>query len=235
MKNLAKKVSVVVCCAILVFSLNTTAFAANISNSNKLTKLLPSEQSEIKPLENTTNGSIAITDRKQIEKIAKQQNLNDPDSITKITYDFRDSSKIQENQLTNVYPNMITSTTVVYNVKNLGTGFSYWDNYDSSIYDGPANVTKTYSRTNSISYTCNVNVNADIVAAAVGFSIGKNQTVTESYSFTVPTNHQIELRVFTNYQEKSFDVGDDLGGLLYYSGSGLAFKPVGLIFQQIQR
>lgn len=149
MKNLVKKVSSVVCCAILALSLNANVFAASSNNLNKPTKLPLLEQSE-----NTKSGTIVITDKEQIAKIAKQQNLNDPDSITKITYDFRNSSKIQGDQPT---------------------------------------------------------------------------------SFTVPANHQIELRVFTNYQEKSFDVGNDYGGLLYYSGSGTAQRPVGLIFQQIQR
>lgn len=86
-----------------------------------------------------------------------------------------------------------------------------------------------------IQYTANVNVKASIVTAAVGFNIGSDQTVSEAYSFTVPANHKIELRVFTNYQEKSFDVGDKYDGLLYYSGSGTAQKPVGLIFKKIQR
>lgn len=228
MKNLVKKVSSVVCCAILALSLNANVFAASSNNLNKPTKLPLLEQSE-----NTKSGTIVITDKEQIAKIAKQQNLNDPDSITKITYDFRNSSKIQGDQPTN--SDTVTPTVKVYNVKDLGTGFSYWDDYDSSIYNGPANVTKTYSRTNSISFTCDVSVDSKLVAAAVGFAIGKNQTVSEAYSFTVPANHQIELRVFTNYQEKSFDVGNDYGGLLYYSGSGTAQRPVGLIFQQIQR
>lgn len=232
MKSLFKKVSSVVCCAILCLSLNTNVFAANASNAGQLTKLPLLEQSETKSLGTTKNKTITITDKKQIAKIAKQQNLNDPDSIIEITYDFFDSSKAQEGPSTNAD---VPHTTKVYNVKDLGSGFSYWDDYDSSIYGGPANVTKTYERTNSSSFTCDVSVNASLVSAAVGFTIGKDVTVREAYSFTVPANQEIELRVFTNYQEKSFDVGDDAGGLLYYEGSGIAQRPVGLIFQQIKR
>lgn len=235
MKNLTKKVSSIVCCAILALSLNANAFAANTSNSDEPTTSPRFEQGATKSLENTKNGTIVITDKEQIAEIAKRQNLNDPDSITKITYDFRDSSKIQEGQPTNVDSNAVTPTVKVYNVKDLGTGFSYWDDYDSSIYSGPSDVTRSYKRTNSISYTADVSVKASIVSAAVGFTIGKDEDVGETYSFTVPANHKIELRVFTNYQKKSFDVGNDYDGLLYYSGSGTAQKPVGLIFQQIQR
>ncbi len=235
MKNLAKKVSSLVCCAILCLSLNANAFAATSSDLDGPTKLPLFEQNGTNSLENTKDGTIVITDKEQIAEIAKQQNLNDPDSITKITYDFRNSSKIQGGQPKNADSEAVTPTVTVYNVKDLGTGFSYWDDYDSSIYNGPANVTKTYTRRNSSSFTCDVKVESKLVSAAVGFTIGSEQTVSEAYSFTVPANHQIELRVLTNYQMKSFDVGNDYGGLLYYSGSGTAQRPVGLIFQQIQR
>jgi hypothetical protein len=229
---------------VLVFAMSmmvcAPAFAVN-RNSNKLTKSPLFKQSETKSSETTNNGKIVITDKKKIAKIAKQQKLNDPESITKITYDFRGFSQsqiaqqIEDNTNLNLLPKAVKKTTKIYNVKDLGSGFSYWDQYDSSIYDGPAHVKKTYTRTASSTYDADVSVDYKLIEAAVGFTFTSGQKVEEAYSFYVPANHSIELRVFTNYQKKSYDIGTGLGGLLYYKGSGTAQKPVGLIFQQIQR
>ncbi|HEX3016646.1 MAG TPA: hypothetical protein VHP31_02185 [Caproicibacter sp.] len=249
MKNLAKKILGIACSAVLCLPLfSSSAFASEIGNSEKSAKLptkLPYlEQIKdhgTKAISGTKNGTIIITDKKQIAEIAKQQNLNDPQSITKITYDFRDFSNIQgckqieNNTNAGLLPKVIYTTQKIYNVKDLGSGYSYWDDYDSSIYNGPASVTKTYKRTASSSFTASVEVDSKLVEAAVGFTFVSGLGVEEAYSFTVPANQQIELRVFTNYHEKSYDVGELMGGLLYPTGSGTAQKPVGLIFQQIQR
>jgi hypothetical protein len=201
---------------------------------------LPILERGINSSKGTDNEIITITDKGEIAEIAKEQNLNDPESITKITYEFRDFSNHESQQIENMANadssvSSVTSTQVVYNVKDLGTGFSYWDQYDSSIYDGPAEVTKTYTRTASSSFSTNIKIDYKIIEAAVGFTFTSGQQVSEAYKLTVPANKKIELRVFTNYQQKSYDIGDNYGGLVYYSGSGTAQKPVGLIFQQIQR
>ncbi|MCI1981667.1 MAG: hypothetical protein LKJ45_00715 [Oscillospiraceae bacterium] len=243
MKKSAKKALCLVCCAFLCLPLFCSkAFAANSGSSGEPTKLPLSEQiknNAARSLGNTENGMIVITDKKQIAEIAKQQNLNDPKSITKITYDFRSSGNIQEGQQKrNKAAANAHYKTVAYNVKDLDTGYSYWDDYDSSIYDGPASISETCKRTSDCPYTASIDVDSRIVEAAVGFTFAaglKGLDVKDKYSFTVPANSQIELRVFTNYDKKSFDIGHDHGGLLYPRGSGEAFKPVGLIFQQIQR
>lgn len=245
MKSLNKKLLCIAFSAILcVPMLSSNAFASDINSSNSLTKLPILEQIKsngINSNKSTDIGIITITDKGQIAEIAKEQNLNDPESITKITYEFHNFSNIQESQQiennanANSSINSVTSTQAIYNVKDLGTGYSYWDQYDSSIYDGPAEVTKTYTRTASSSYSANIKVDYKIIEAAVGFTFTSGQQVSEAYKLSVPANKKIELRIFTNYQKKSYDIGDNYGGLIYNTGSGTAQKPVGLIFQQIQR
>lgn len=243
MKNITKKLLTITCSAVLCLTLlSPNVYARDITTSKEASKLPIFEQTNengIFSLKNTGN-RVIITDKEQIKEIATQQNLNDPESITQITYEYRNLPNIEEYQelLNNSYAastKSVTATTAIYNVKDLGTGFSYWDQYDSSIYAGPAEVTKTYKRKASSSYSADITVNYKLIEAAVGFTINSEREVSESYKLTVPANKKIELRVFTNYQKKSYDIGDNLGGLIYYCGSGTAQRPVGLIFQQIQR
>lgn len=242
MKRLTTKLLlIIICSAFLCLPLlSPNAYTRDISNSNETSRLPIFEliNNDIFSLSSTDNSVITITDKEQMKDIATKQNLNDPESITQITYEFRNCSNIQEYEEleNNSKPTKsVTATKAIYNVKDLGTGFSYWDQYDSSIFDGPAKSIKTYERTASSSYSTNITVNYKLIEAAVGFTFTSGRKVSESYKLTIPANKKIELRVFTNYQKKSYDIGDNLGGFIYYKGSGTAQKPVGLIFQQIQR
>ncbi len=249
MKNLIKRLLGITCSTVLCFSLSTSIdFASDMRDSYLLYKLPISE--EIQRNGNVSlNKILTITDKVQIKEIAKKQNLTDTESITKITYEFYEYSDIKEEQLQKNRENTNSSTKIdtsvntassygyhmVYNVKDLGTGFSYWDSYDSSIYDGPATVTKTYTRTSSSTYTTDVKVGYELIEAAVGFKFESNRIVKKFCTFSVPSGKKFEVRAFTNYQKKSYDIGYNNGGLLYKTGSGTAQRPVGLIFQQIQR
>lgn len=249
MKIFIKRLLGITCSTVLCFSLlSSIAFASDLRDSNLLNKLPIFEEIQGNA-DVSLNKVLTITDKVQIEEIAKKQNLTDPESITKITYEYYEYPDIKEDPLQKISINTNSSNKIdtsintastygyhmVYNVKDLGTGFSYWDSYDSSIYGGPATVTKTYTRISSSTYTADVKVDYELIEAAVGFKFELNKKVQESYTFSVASGKQIELRVFTNYQKKSYDIGYNNGGLLYKTGSGTAQKPVGLIFQQIQR
>lgn len=173
-------------------------------------------------------GTVVITDKEQIAEIAKQQDFNESEAILQITFDFRyfkDSDAASPEQAA-------PSGDVIYNVKDLGCGFSNWDDYGSDIFDGPAETVYPCKNTASCSYSASSKVDSKLIEKAVGFA-GAKLGPGSPYNVTIPADRKMEVRTYTNYQKKSFDIGSNKGGLVYRKGSGTAKRPVGLIFEQI--
>ena len=183
-------------------------------------------------------GTVVITDKKQIAEIAKQQVINEPKEILQITFDFRYFSTFRKSSQTGNHANAASleqaapSADVIYNVKDLGCGFSNWDDCGSDIFDGPAETVEPCKNTASCSYSANFRVDPALIEKAVGFADVKLGPGS-SYNVTIPDDRKMEIRTYTNYQKKSFDIGSNKGGLLDRKGSGTAKRPVGLIFEQI--
>lgn len=215
--------------------LSNTAGTASFSPRTATALFTQIKDSSAKSFQHTKSGIIVITDRGQIAELAKQQSLGDPASITKITYEFRASHNVQGGQQEHINTDFPKQTTKIYNVKDLGSGFSDWEEYDSDIFDGPAESAGTDTRVASCSYSANPNVDAKLVEAAVKFDFISGENVSETHSITIPANHKTELRIYTNYEMWSYDIGYENGSLLSHHGSGTAQRPVGLIYQQIER
>lgn len=207
---------------------NASDSMASVDTSTKLPLL---EQSGYR-------GTVVITDKKQIAEIAKQQIINEPEAILQITFDFRYFSTFRKSSQTGDHANAASSeqaassTDIIYNVKDLGCGFSNWDDCGSDIFDGPAETVEPCENTASCSYSASSKVDSSLIEAAVGFADTKLGPGSP-YNVTIPADRKMEVRTYTNYQKKSFDIGSSKGGLLDRKGSGTAKRPVGLIFEQI--
>lgn len=186
---------------------------------------------------------IVITDPIVIRKLAKEQGFPNVKDIKKLTYKF---SKVKQNELnddelndneTNLLSKLTTARTFISDVVDQGTGYKLVDHFDENRYEGPIKGTYKYSRTDTSSYNATVSLNAEIVSAGVGFTIGRNYTKSDSVTVNVPAGRKVILKIWTNYQKKSFTIYTEYSssiGLWYPEGTGNAYKPVGLIFTQAE-
>lgn len=179
---------------------------------------------------------IVITDPMAIKKLATEQGFPDVEDIKKLTYTI---GEVDQNELQDEMISPLSGVfwTHIGNVENKGTGYKLVDHFDENRYQGPISGTYTYTRTDRSAYNATVSVDADIVSAGVGFTIGEEHTKSDSVTINVPAGKRIILKVWTNYQKKTFTVYREYStsvGLWYPEGTGSAYKPVGLIFTQAE-
>ncbi len=177
-----------------------------------------------------------VTDKETILKIAEQDSILNPEEITKITTTYViDKNLINSSEPENNKNQKISSYIYFHNIINEGSGYSHWNNYDSSIYDGPASVDRSYTREDYAGFSTKCGVTAEIVKAELCVNVSTKYTSSDVYKFSIPEGKTVELRVYTNYNKWTYGVYEDLGGLGYYRGDGFTDKPVGLIFRQYER
>lgn len=182
----------------------------------------------------TSNQSVVITDRGTINAIAEAQSLADPDSIKEIQFDSVPFNS--ESFSSDINPLAVSSTYHIESVKDLGTGWIFTSNYTSHIFDGPANVSQTFSKEDSHAITGELGLKfPKVVELKFSVTLGEKRTESTTYSFTVPSNQTIELRIYTNYRKKSYEIWQLVGGLDYNEGTDYIHTGAGLYFQQIKR
>lgn len=182
----------------------------------------------------TSDQSIVITDRDTINAIAKEQSLADPDSIKEIRFDSVLFNS--EPSSSDIKPSGVTSKIHIENVKDMGTGWIFKTNYTSHIFDDPASVEQTFSKEDSYAVTGELGLKfPKVVELKFSVTLGQKKTESTKYSFEVASNETIELRVYTNYNKKSYEIWELLSGLDYNRGTDYLNKAVGLYFQQIKR
>lgn len=191
---------------------------------------------ENKVYANRRPNEIVITDPVAIQKLAKEQGFPNVEEIKKLTYTV---GKVEQGSLADEIPQQRAGTyrTFISNVVDQGTGYKLADHFDENRYQGPISGTYTYTREDVSSYNATVSLSADIVSAGVGFTIGSNYSKSDSVTLNVPAGKRIILKIWTNYQKKSFTVYNEFSsspGLWYPQGTGNAYKPVGLIFTQAE-
>lgn len=220
--------------ALLIQNTNVQASEEKKPKKIKIEDIL--KKSNVSTLRNSKGTSIEtyeVTNKEDIKQIAKEQSLNNPDKIKSITYTYTIDENTSEDILISPF---LTSTTVILDVVDLGTGYSFWDDYESDIFYCPAEINLTYSRKSSSGFKCDLGITASSVTAAVGFNASTEFTRTSTYKKNVTEYKKLEVRVLTNYQMKSFKAYTSYSnapGLLYNETPGKAWKPVGLIFQSI--
>lgn len=173
-------------------------------------------------------------DPKKLAQIIKKDKLTIPKGYHLVSVTTTIINSTAKNESTN---QIIQASTVPYwyvtNVRDMGDGYSYWDDYDSDWFYGPATISEQYSRTDSCSFNCSLGISASVVSASVGFTIGSSLTKTKTFNASVAAGYKLNVKIFTNYQQKSYVVNYvDTAGVSHNYGTYNAWKPVGLIFKQ---
>ena len=220
----------------LLFS-SVTAVSANSKESNEsFVSLDDITKYQDKTYANAAPNEVIITDPVVIKKLATEQGFPDVQDNKKLTYTI---GKVESSALEDEIPHSkaITVRTFISDVEDKGTGFKLQDHFDENRYQGPISGTYKYSRTDTSTYNSTVSLNAEIVSAGIGFTIGKSYTKSDSVTINVPAGKRTILKIWTNYQKKTFTVYNEFSssvGLWYPQGTGSAYKPVGLIFTQAE-
>lgn len=241
MKNIKRFLSV--CLSLIMLLSSSFVVLADSNETNEAKEANESFVSldeiakyEDKMYADSAPNEIVITDPVAIQKLATEQGFPDVEDIKKLTYTI---GKVEQSALDDEIPQQRAGTyrTFISDVVDQGTGYKLVDHFDENRYQGPIQGTYTYSRTDTSTYNATVSLTADIVSAGVGFTIGKSYTKTDSVTLNVPSGKRIILKIWTNYQKKSFTVYNEYSssvGLWYPQGTGNAYKPVGLIFTQAE-
>lgn len=242
-----KKVSKLIGAAVLSVSLLAGFPGANVTKAeakNEVTKTYES-QNELQVTDffknpnrlsdsDTSDQSIVITDRDTINAIAKEQSLADPDSIKEIRFDSVLFNS--EPSSSDIKPSRVTSEYHIENVKDFGPGWTFKNNYISHFFDGPASVEQNFSKEDSKAVTGDLGLKfPKVVELKFSVTLGEKRTASTKYSFKIPSNQTIELRVYTNYKKRSYEMWNLLGGLDYNLGTDYLHTAVGLYFEQIRR
>lgn len=205
----------------------TTTYATELNNS---------VESSIEDSKNITNEKenristtkvLSITDENEIEKFAKEHNIDlfvDGEKIKKIETEFTpfENSETEKDS--------ISSRAYLGSVTNYGHG---WYNSNTDLY---ANVTTsgpdtlTISKTDSFQATMSnsFGVSASGVSASMGFTIGASYAVTFSSSTPVARGEKLNVKAYTTYQKKSASVYASFTNS--YKGTVYAYKPTGAYF-----
>lgn len=231
--NKLKRISscLALCLAMTMLS-GITVFAAEKQDTEQVISLSDIEKYQSN-VARTNSNEIVITDPEAIKELATMQGFPDVENIKKLTYTIGETSAEE----TTAMEQKITSWNVIGNVEDKGTGFMLVDHFDENRYQGPISGTYTYSRTDTCAYNADVSISTDIISSKVGFTIGSSVTKSDSVTINVPAGKKIILKIWTNYQKKSFTIYREYSncvGLWYPEGSGNAYKPVGLIFTQAE-
>lgn len=176
-----------------------------------------------------------VTDEDELAQIIEEDNLKIPEGyhlekVETFVYTDEDNAYSDVAELTEeVQPYGIIYN--VTNIKNLGDRYTISSEYDSDWFYGPADVSESYSRTNTVEKSVSVGITNAALTSALGYSVTKSYTNTKTFSTSVASGKKLNVKVYTNYQKNTFDIYNKATGNCVQSGA-YTLKPVGLIFKQ---
>lgn len=221
-------------CMLVTLLFGTTVFASEQSKEEEVISLEEVAKYQTNKARTGNPNEIVITDPEAIKELAAMEGFPDVENIKRLTYTV---GKIETEETDSVQLRSVSSWNVIGNVVDQGTGYRLEGHFNENRYQGPMSATYTYTRKDSCTFNSDIGIKSDIVSAKVGFTIGKEIIQTDSIQLSVPAGKKILLKVWTNYQKKSFTVYREYSncvGLWYPEGSGNAYQPVGLIFTQAE-
>lgn len=211
-----KRMSVIVLSALLVMAYGSTAYAADV----------PPEQ-----ISHVPDSEVSVTveqDPDVLRQIAEAEGLTAPEGQTLVAVKTTVVKLAAADELTTAgVASMAAASLYIANVRT--TGYRYYsDDYDPYWYYGPYSLSASYGQTRSAGYSSTYSVSSSMVSAAVGFSVTSSYYESASHSAEVPLGQSLNLRVYTNYLVKAFDVYNNGTKV----GTGSAWRPDSLIFKE---
>ncbi len=211
-----KRIAAIVLSALLIMAFGSTAYAAD------------------KPEETETQAPVSEVketiekDPDVLKQIAAAEGLTAPEGQELVAVKTTIVKLASEDELftASATPMAVASISIT-NVRT--TGYRYYsDDYDSYWYYGPYSLSASYGQTRSAGYSSTYSVSSSMVSSAVGFSVTSSYYESGSHSAEVPVGQSLNLRVYTNYLVKAFDVYNSGTKV----GTGSAWRPDSLIFKE---
>lgn len=198
-------------------------------------------QAKLESLEDAGGGTLVITDRSELEQIARDQGLDEVP--TRVEYKYTPAVPGPDSQLNAVStPDLSINATSsdVYWAKTADRGINYTpgDLYKSFTIDGPSSpgfkiseTQKTYS-----SFTNTAGADLKVIEAAVGFTSGREFQSSWEDTTPIAKTERVTFNLYTKYHEVFYSVYHGPYGDANHSvctGTGLARNPVGSYLQKI--
>ncbi|MCM1363679.1 MAG: hypothetical protein NC215_01705 [Ruminococcus sp.] len=170
-----------------------------------------------------------IIDPEKLSEIESTEQLDDY-KLEKVNID----SYIFDTDLENIAITPgIEPNALLYKIQNVKTEspFVFPDIYDLDVYQGPANISTTYTRTEEVGLHLGISIGNSTVSAAVGYDISKKYTVSKTFSTTVPSGKILHVKIHVIYRRTSFDIYNKYTNncVKKYAYTD---KPIGLQFTQ---
>lgn len=186
---------------------NMYSFHRIIDNPNELKKIEKDEQTAL------------LLDGYHLENVIIDQYICEPifQSIP---------SKVENNTSIEPY-------ALLYKIKNVKTEspFIFPDIYELNVYQGPAKISETYTRSEKVGLSTGVRIGKSTVSAAVNYDVSKEYTVSKTFSVTVASGKILHVKVHIIYRRTSFDIYNKYTNNLVRKYA-YADKPIGLQFTQ---
>ncbi len=176
-----------------------------------------------------------ITDEETIARIAEERNLTIPEgysSIEKIENTVYLMPEEANAEATETSPQ--AKAGIIYSIRNVHTDeldFYFPAIYEVDIYDGPASISETFTKSEEVKENISVTIGNGTVKAAVGYDITKKYTVTKTYSTSVGANQQLVLHIYVLYRRTWFDIYNKWTNE-YVQLDAYTDKPVGVYITQ---
>lgn len=242
----------------LVMLLGTTAYAAEpLGEASKIDTPIPaalssSSTDNVTPeeyQEAAQNGLIIlekITDQQKIQQLVDDGEVelsrNGELPLSVFTYLAPDESE-HDLSAGSDQPSAAAYTSGITVTKTRYYDGQYFDDYERYEIDGPAEYTKTYSRTDTRSWNASLSGSitvggkvykvADVKAAVegtVGYTMGSTKTSTDSYKINIPAGKYWVIKVWTSFLVYQYDA--KVGATTI--STGYTWKPNGLIIRHTE-
>lgn len=153
---------------------------------------------------------VVITNLDELEEITNEEGIEIPDGYTleKVEYcTYLDIETTESN--TQVDSNIEPRAGLIYsisNVKIVTPDFCYVNEYEHDIYEGPAEISTTFSFSKAVKRSIGVNVGSSTVKAAVGYDITDTYNVSKTFKTTVAKGKILEIKAYPVYRRTTFDI-----------------------------
>lgn len=177
---------------------------------------------------------VCITDQAVLEKLAQTKNLQIPAGYHLECYTqsfYVGNEYVSAEHPRSVEPKLSAFLYRIENVSVKSPSFCYAYEYAHDIYQGPAEISTTFSQSKSAKQSVGVPIGNSTVKAAVGYAVADAYTVSKAFWVTVPDGKYLDVKAYPLYQRTAFDVYHRWTGALVQK-EAYADKPIGLLIEQ---
>ncbi len=217
---------------VMIFNVSAPAFAESIDDRR---------------IDSKDKTSI-ITNKDELQRIINEDDIEIPegyklldvvDSIEEISVDFsKDSLELMQNSASTSNFDEVSQTRWFWfwddwKVKNrqyLGEYYFPGNPLRSDYFEGPCDISETYTEQVKAEVHTGVNVGNDVLGAELGVSLAQEESVSTHFKTSVPSGIELNVIIYGMYKKYSYDIYKNG----YYRGTGTLYVPSGLYARQLR-